>query len=378
VPSLADEFPLKEGLIYLNHAAVSPWPRRTAEAVKHFADENMRQGSFDYPQWMKTERELRGRLARLINVGSGGIALLKNTSEGLSLVAAGMDWQSGDNIVSTNQEFPSNRIVWESLKSQGVELRLADISGDDPEGALLDLADERTKLIAVSAVQYAAGLRMDLKRLGDFCHQQGIFFCVDAIQQLGALQFDARAVHADAVCADAHKWMLAPEGIALFYVSPAWREKLKLTQFGWHMVERAGDFDATDWQPAKSARRFEPGSPNMLGIYALSASLSLFEEVGMDAVEREVLARSGQLIELIDADDRLELVTPREPQRHAGIVTFQVRALDSEAHAALWRRLMGQGIMCANRAGGIRFSPHFYTPLAQLEEGIDRVLELAR
>jgi len=376
--SLQDEFPLNEGLIYLNHAAVSPWPKRTAAAVKAFADENVHQGSQNYPEWMRVERELRSRLGRLINAGSDEIALLKNTSEGLSMVAAGMEWRAGDNIVSTDQEFPSNRIVWESLKSKGVELRLADISGADPEGAMLELVDKRTKLIAVSAVQYATGLRMDLQRLGSFCREHDVFFCVDAIQSLGALKFDVQSIFADAITADAHKWMLGPEGIALFYVSPAWREKLKLTQFGWHMVERAGDFDAVEWLPAKSARRFEPGSPNMLGVYALNASLSLFEEIGMDVVEREVLSRSQKLIDLVDVNEQLELVTAREKKRHAGIVTFRVRALDSAGHANLYRELMQQGVMCANRAGGIRFSPHFHTPPVQLEEGIERVLELAR
>jgi len=374
-PDIRQEFPLAEKLIYLNHAAISPWPKRTADAVSSFADENMRQGSLNYPEWMKTERELRGRLQRLINAAStDDIALTKNTSEGLSLVACGLEWQPGDNIVATDQEFPSNRIVWESLQSQGVELRLADISGDDPEGAMIALADERTRLIAVSAVQYATGLRMDLARLGSFCKSCDIFFCVDAIQSLGAMSLDVQAIHADAVSADAHKWLLGPEGIALFYVSPQWRERLRLSQFGWHMVERAGDFDAPDWQPAKSARRFEPGSPNMLGIYAMNASLSLFEEVGMDIVEREVLARSQRLIDLVDTDEQLELVTPREEGRHAGIVTFRVSALDGEGHAGLYRRLMGQGILCANRAGGIRFSPHFHTPMEHLERALTAAL----
>ena len=371
-----DEFPLKEGLIYLNHAAVGVWPRRTADAVKAFAEENMVQGAADYPQWMKMERELRRRLQWLVNADSiDDIALLKNTSEGLSLIAYGLDWQPGDNVVSTDQEFPSNRIVWDSLKAKGVELRLADLSGDDPESAMLELVDEKTRLLATSSVQFATGLRMDLQRLGDACRERDIFFCVDAIQSLGALQFDVQSIHADAVIADAHKWMLGPEGLALFYISPRWRQQLKLNQFGWHMIERPGDFDTIKWEPAGSARRFEPGSPNMLGIHALNATLSLFEEVGMDEVEQGILIRSGRLIELIDANKRLELITPREQLRHAGIVTFRVQGLDREGHAALYRNLMTQGIICANRAGGIRFSPHFYTPLESLEQALRRLFD---
>jgi cysteine desulfurase/selenocysteine lyase len=362
------EFPLNEKLVYLNHAAVGVWPRRAAEAVKSFADENMRQGAADYPVWMKVERELRGRLKWLLNAESiDDIALLKNTSEGLSLIAYGLDWQAGDNIVSTNQEFPSNRIVWESLKAKGVELKLADISGDDPEGTMLQLVDENTRLIAVSSVQFGTGLKMDLVRLGEFCKERGIFFCVDAIQSLGALQFDAQAIHADAVVADAHKWMLGPEGIALFYVSPEWREKLALHQFGWHMVEQAGNFDAIDWSPASSARRFEPGSPNMLGIHALNASLSLFQDIGMDEVESKVLARSEMLMSQISECAELELITPNQTGRYAGIVTFRHKKLDNAGHAELYRRLMAARIICAHRAGGIRFAPHFYTDIEQFE-----------
>jgi len=359
---LAEEFPLRSNLVYLNHAAVGVWPRRTAEAVKAFAEENMRQGAADYPQWMKVERELRGRLKRFIGASSADdIALVKNTSEALSLIAYGLEWQPGDNIVSSNQEFPSNRIVWESLQGKGVELRLADISGDDPEAALLSICDERTRLLTISSVQYGTGLCMDLNRLGRFCHDHGILFCVDAIQSLGALQFDVEACHADFVVADGHKWMLGPEGLAVFYSGTEAREQLKLLQYGWHMVQRAGDFDASDWAPAAAARRFEPGSPNMLGIHALNASLSLFEDISMETVESLLLDRAGTLMRWVEENPDLELMTPVQSGRYAGIVTFRHCQLDPAGHADLYRRLMKAGIVCANRAGGIRLSPHFYT-----------------
>lgn len=356
-----NQFPLNDGLIYLNHAAVGVWPRRTAEAVKAFADENMRQGAADYPVWMRTERQLRGRLARLVNAAAtDDVALVKNTSEGLSLVAYGLEWQTGDNIVSTDQEFPSNRMVWESLSTQGVELRRADIAGDDPEDAIITLMDEKTRLLTVSSVQYATGLRLDLGRLGEACRARGILFCVDAIQSLGVLQFDALAVHADFVVADGHKWMLGPEGLALFYSTPAARDALRLTQYGWHMAEAMGDFDRTEWEPAKSARRFEPGSPNMPGIYALNASLSVLEDEGLAQVEQRVLSLAGMAMEAVLADAQLELITPSADGRHGGIVTFRCKGLDHEGHQSLWRYLMGHHVICAARGGGIRFSPHFY------------------
>jgi cysteine desulfurase/selenocysteine lyase len=373
------EFALDSDVLYLNHAAVAPWPRRTAAAVKAFAEQNHRRGSVDYAQWLKTERTLRHRAQRLINAGSADdIALVKNTSEGLSLVAYGLDWHDGDHIVSTNQEFPSNRIVWESLQGRGVALRCADLSGEDPEGAILAAMDDRTRLVSVSSVQYATGLRLDLVRLGTACRERGILFCVDAIQSLGALRFDAQACHADFVVADAHKWMLGPEGVALFFSRPEARAQLGLTQYGWHMVEHAGDFDRSEWQPAASARRFEPGSPNMLGIHAMEASLSLLEETGMEHVEAAVLARSSRLVEAVLAEPALELVTPRAPGRRAGIVTFRFRGRDSDFHARLYRQLVGHGVVCAHRGGGIRYSPHFHTGTDTIDEALRLALELAR
>jgi selenocysteine lyase/cysteine desulfurase len=359
---LTDEFPLKAGLVYLNHAAVGVWPRRTAAAVKAFAEENMLQGAADYPGWLAVERALRGRLQRLLHATSADdIALVKNTSEGLSLIACGLGWKAGDNIVCAAGEFPSNRIVWESLAGQGVELRQADVRVADPEAAMLALCDNRTRLLTVSSVQFGTGLRMDLQRLGEHCKSCGILFCVDAIQSLGALQLDVEACHADFVVADGHKWMLGPEGLALFYSRPGAREQLGLTQFGWHMVEHAGDFDRADWAPSKTARRFEPGSPNMVGIHALNASLSLLEDAGMAQVEAAVLSNAGRLITWADEQDELQLITPSEAGRYGGIVTFRHRELDLPGHARLYRMLMESGVICAHRAGGIRLSPHFYS-----------------
>lgn len=366
---LTEEFPLDEKIIYLNHAAVAPWPRRTVEAVEHFAHDNMIHGSLGYPHWLKTEQKLRDQLCTLINApSSDDIALVKNTSEALSFVAYGLDWKPGDNIVTSNQEFPSNRVVWESLADKGVELRQADLnSKESPEEALFSLVDKNTRLLTISSVQYGTGMRMALNRIGQFCSEHNILFCVDAIQSVGALQVDVQRCSIDFLAADGHKWMLGPEGLGVFYCRSRLRDKLKLSQFGWHMVEKAGDFDATEWQPAKSARRFECGSPNMLTIHALHASLSLLLEYGMEEVEKAVLANSDHLIKSLNAMDGIDLITPAEPERHGGIVTFRPTKLD---HNRLYDTLSEQGVFCALRGGGIRFSPHFYSSRTKLERAI--------
>ncbi|MDQ2696933.1 MAG: aminotransferase class V-fold PLP-dependent enzyme [Pseudomonadota bacterium] len=372
---MRDEFPQDHDLIYLNHAGIAPWPRRTAAAVQTFAEENAQRGALHYRRWQAVEGRLRERLRGLIGAASAAdIALLKNTSEGLSLVAYGLDWRAGDNVVLTDQEFPSNRIVWESLRRFGVEARVAALDGQGtPEQAIMDRADPRTRLIAVSSVQYASGLRMDLEALGAFAAGRGILLCVDAIQSLGVLPFDISAVRADFVVADGHKWLLAPEGVALFYCRPELREQLRLTQYGWHMVEDSGDFDSTHWTPAASARRFECGSPNSLGVHALEASLSLIQDIGVPRIARRVAELTALLMARIAACPELAAITPADPARRAGIVTFRHRRADPYD---LWQTLMQQRVVCACRGGGIRFSPHFYNTSEELERALDLAIRL--
>lgn len=366
----AREFPLVPDLVYLNHAAVAPWPQRTCDAVTAFAVENTSQGALHYPTWIQTEQELRLQAAQLLAANVEDIAFTKNTSEGLSIVAHGFPWQAGDNVVIPGGEFPSNRVVWQSLASLGVETREIDLSRvDDPEAALAQAMDRNTRLLSVSSVQFATGLRLNLLRLGEICASRGVAFCVDAIQGLGAVQHDVSAMKIDFLAADAHKWLLGPEGIALFYCRPEWRDRLALRQFGWHMLEHASDFDRRDWAPAGSARRFEPGSPNMLGINALKASFSLLLEVGLNTVEQRVMERARYLLERLKTLSHIELVTPQRHGTFAGIVTFRV---PTRHPGKLFAALQARNVVCAQRAGGIRFSPHFYTTLAALDEAVDR------
>lgn len=366
-------FDLDSELIYLNHAAVSPWPSRTVEAVRRFAQENGRYGAAHYPRWLEVEQATRGQLASLIGAAEREIALLKNTSEGLSVIAYGLDWQAGDNIVSIAQEFPSNRVVWESLQSQGVAVKLVDLNTtDSPEASLLALCDQHTRLIAVSSVQYATGLKLDLSRLGQYCRNHGILFCVDAIQSLGAVPFDVRENLADFVVADGHKWLLGPEGIALFYCRAEVRDRLSLKQYGWHMLEHAGDFDRVSWEVAHSAKRFECGSPNMLGIHALQASLAVIQDQGLDKIQRQIESLTCSIAEQVEQRG-FELLSPRQPSQRGGILTFRIPGLDNQA---VYRALMHDRVVCAFRGGGIRFSPHFYNTREEIDCAFERLASL--
>lgn len=363
------EFPQQDDLIYLNHAAVAPWPERTRRAVHAFADANCLVGARDYPQWLKVEHRLRERLARLIGgVDTDEIALLKNTSEGLSVIAQGLPWQSGDQVVISDQEFPSNRIPWQALASLGVEVIEVSLDGDDPERAIIEVLGDKTRLVSLSAVQYGTGLQMNMARIGQACRERDILFCVDAIQILGAQPFDAQAVCADFVVADGHKWMLGPEGLALFYCRQDLQSHLTLRQHGWHMIAQAGDYTQHDWTVADNARRFECGSPNMLGIHALEASLSLLEEEGMEGVAQALHERVEYLLEGLEKKGAIVLGSS-DPARRAGIVTFR---LPDELPTETFMRLKRGGVVCAERGGGVRFSPHFYTAFSV----IDRALAL--
>ncbi|MCP3753111.1 aminotransferase class V-fold PLP-dependent enzyme [Pseudomonas sp. SBB6] len=370
-----DEFEQAPGLRYLNHAAVAPWPKRASQAVSRFANENVLLGARDYPDWLAMEQRLRERLMRLTNAPStDDIALVKNTSEALSFVAFGIDWQAGDQIVISDEEFPSNRIVWEALADKGVSVIQVSLKGSDPEGDLLAACGPKVRLLAISAVQFASGLRLDLPRLGQGCRDREVLFCIDAIQQLGALPFDVQAYQCDFAMADGHKWLLGPEGLGVFYCRAEVRPLLKLSEYGWHMLEHMGDYTRSEWQPAHSARRFECGSPNMLGAAALEASLSLLEEVGMDRVAAELQERVQWLNEGLAAIPGVTLHNPQDPARRSGIVSFSIEGVEN---VQVYQQLKQQQVICIPRGPGVRFSPHFYTPKQIIEETLAIVRQIA-
>lgn len=368
---LQNQFPILRGAPYLNHAAVGPWPRCTTEAVQAFAEENMRQGSANFWEWVTRENELRHNLAQMTGAASeDDIALLKNTTEGISLVAWGLDWQDGENMLLPVGEFPSNRLPWLAQAERGVEVREIDIRGaEDAEAALIAAMDEKTRLLSVSSVQWSDGFRLKLDVLGSACRERGVLFFVDAIQQLGTLPIDVESSNIDFLAADAHKWLLAPEGIAVFYCRDTARRQLQLIQQGWHMFEKPWDFQRDDWTPASSAKRFEAGSPNSLGQAALHASTGLLLDYGIDRLAERVLANTGYLLAALAEIPGIRLSSREEPDRRSGIVSFRH---EQTPPAAIYRTLQKSGVSCAVRGESIRLSPHFY----QGENELNAFLEI--
>ena len=371
-PYRESEFPVTRRLLYLNHAGVSPIPARTAAAgaavLEMFRDE----GAFRPRRWLEILDEARGRFARLVGADPDEVAFVKNTSEGVSLVAAGFPWKEGDNVVTADVEFPSNVYPWKRLEARNVEVRMVRAAeGRVRKEDVSAACDGKTRLVALSSVEFGNGFRNDLSGIGEYCQRQGIFFFVDAIQSLGVIPMDVKAFGIDALAADGHKWLLAPEGAGGFYISRDVMEMIEPVLLGWHSVRNRFDFERYDLTLSPDARRFEPGTPNTAGVAAFGASLGLLLEVGVDRIwERVRRLTEGAIAKAVQAG--YEVLTPRHPEERSGIVTFRVPGADP---AALWKALMGRDAVAAARFGGIRISPHFYNTAEEIDRFFGIVAE---
>ncbi|HEX4499170.1 MAG TPA: aminotransferase class V-fold PLP-dependent enzyme, partial [Thermoanaerobaculia bacterium] len=316
------EFPVTRECVYLNHAGVGPLSRRAAERMAMLAATVSRSGDRLWADRMEEVERVRGLAARMLGAREAReVAFVENTSTALSLVAEGLDWKPGDNVVGAALEFPSNVYPWMSLAARGVEYRRAEErDGRIDPGELFALIDSRTRMVALSWVQYASGFRSDLERIGRACRELGILFVVDVIQGLGALGLDVEADFVDVAAASAHKWLLGPEGIALLYVSDRVVERLRPLRSGWRSVRdpfQWTDFDLT-W--GDGAKRFESGTLNVYGILALGGSLEVLLEIGAGEIEPRVLALANLAARGL-ANLDFKVVSSRHRQETSGIVT---------------------------------------------------------
>jgi selenocysteine lyase/cysteine desulfurase len=360
-------FPVTNNLVYFNHAAVGPLSARAAEAMAWHAHDQRDYGALHWRDWYAEHDALRKVASRMIGSRPDEIAVVKNTSEGLSFVAQGLRWKSGDNVITNALEFPSNMTPWRRLEERGVECRVAatpSVSDLEP------LIDPRTRLVTVSSVAFHNGFTADLSAIGELCAAKNVRFCVDAIQSVGVLPTDVRAAKIDFLAADGHKWMCGPEGAGLFFVAAERLDELDVLENGWTNIQRQGKFLGCpiDWQP--DSRRFEPGSPNTNGIYGLRAALTLLEEIGISAIAERALLLAGRLADGLESIG-WNVASPR-PIR-SPIVGATPPVVEK---SILWfhRKLEEQGIVCAPREGLLRFSPHFYND----EDEVDRVIEVLK
>ena len=360
-------FPVTRNVVYFNHAAVGPLSVRACEAMEKHARDQRDFGALHWRDWYAEYDRLRESAARMLGSRADEIAILKNTSEGLSFVAEGLRWREGENVVTTALEFPSNWTPWKRLERRGVECRVAELPTVE---AIEPLVDGRTRVVTVSSVAFHNGFVADLEAIGAFCASRNVRFCVDAIQSVGMLPIDVRAAKIDFLAADGHKWMCGPEGAALFYVAEERREELEVVESGWTNIDRKGKFLDAPVALLPDARRFEAGSLNTNGIYGLRAALDLLLETGMEAVAERAVRVASLLA------DRLESLgwTIHSPRPSRSAIVGTTPPPVEKSLRWLHAQLEDQGIVCAPREGMLRFSPHFYNS----EEEVDRVIEALR
>jgi len=358
------EFPVAEHYIYLDHAGVAPVSLRVMRAVETFLSESVQAGAFHYPKWAQQIVDIRRSCGELINAESDEIAFVKSTSHGLSIVAEGLDWKAGDNVLIFEKEFPSNIYPWLNLARKGVEVKfIPSCNGRILIDDIERLIDPKTRLIAISSVQFANGFRIDLVKVGEICRKKNVLFCVDAIQSLGLIPMDVKGYHIDFLSADAHKWLLGPEGIGIFYCRGELAEALHPPLIGWKSVQNDFDFDHVDFRLKTNALRFEEGSMNLMGIIGLGAAIGLLLEIGIPAIEKRVLDLGDLIIR--KADKRgYALLTPKSREERGGNITVSGKFDPVEMRDALREK----GIMVNCRGGGIRVSPHFYNTEEEIEK----------
>ena len=371
--SIRSLFPVTQNYIYVNHAAVSPLSTRVRDAMAWLVDDVTANGAVHWDDWCAMYDHARASAAQLVGARPHEIAFMRNTSDGVSAVANGLDWRGGDAVVTNNVEFPSNIYPWmRREKERGIKLRMAqERDGRIDPDELFSLIDDRTRVVALSWVQFSSGFRSDLRRIGKFCRERDIIFFVDAIQGLGGLKLDVASDYVDAFAADAHKYLLGPEGIALLYVSDRIVERIKPTVVGWMSVKHPEHHLDYDLSYREGALRFECGTLNTAGVYGLAAAIELLLEVGPEKIEGHLLGLSDYLAERLGAKG-YDVFGSRRLGETSAIVTCK-----HETHSAgsLYRVLCERNIITAPRAKRLRISPHFYNTREEVDELVNALPE---
>jgi selenocysteine lyase/cysteine desulfurase len=353
----------------MNHAAVAPLSTRVRDEMKRQLDDVTENGTVSYAEWCRAYERTRASAAQLVGSSPHEIAFMRNTSEAISTVANGIDWREGDNVVTCDVEFPSNVYPWLRLQyERGIRLKMArERDGRIEAQELLSLVDERTRVVTISWVQFASGFRSDLARIGEFCRERGVIFFVDAIQGLGGLKMDVERYRVDAFAADAHKYLLGPEGAALFYVSDRVIDRIKPTVVGWTSVKDYEDYLNYDLNYREGAPRFECGTLNTVGVYGLGAAIDLFLETGTEKIEEYLLGLSDYLAERLQSKG-YRVAGSRRRGETSPIVTCQH---DEHSPKKLYSLLRAKNIITAPRVERLRISPHLYNTKEEVEALVD-------
>ena len=361
-------FPIAPRYAYLDHAAIAPLSTPVRSTMEVFLG-RLTEEPFDLAHWERLRGQVRVRVAELLAVGPESIAFTKNTTSGLGLVAAGLDWEAGDNIVGVDREFPANIYPWMGLKRKGVELRLyRPEQGRIDLKALARLCDRRTRVVAISAVQFWSGFRTDLDALRTALKGHDALLVVDGIQAAGAMHLDLSSAPVDFLCAGAQKWLLGPIGVGFAYVGPRMLERLNPVTIGTDSVVRDEEYFQYDLTLKPDARRFEEAAPNYPGILGMGAAVNLLLRAGSRAVEEVVLRLADRLRDELPRRGYELVLKPALPSERSGIVSFRHPRM---VPAELQTRLREAGVIVSLRSDFLRASAHYYNS----DQDLDRLLE---
>lgn len=358
---------LSTGCLWLQHAGITPLCRRVRQqAVAAMAAFGLDPRGAYGELWQRATVGAREAVGALIGAPPEQIALVKNTSLGLSMVAIGFPYRAGQNLVTIAGEYPANRLAWRAAVPEGVTIRVVEPEPDGriPVDRVAAAVDHQTCLVAVSWVQYLNGFRIDLDALGEVCQRHGAYLVVDGVQGLGAIPIDLGPV--DALAAGGHKWLCGSEGAGFLYLSPRLLEVVRPFNVSWHStaerLDRPGAEIPTETgvPPLKpTAERFEEGTPNTYGSIMLAEAAEMLAEVGTATI----FARIGAWHDALAAELEprgYQITSSRRPAERSGILCLRHPSHDTND---LVRRLGEAGITAIRRAGSVRLSPHFYNTL---------------
>lgn len=365
-------FPAAQKYTYLNSAAVSPLPAVSADAVYSQLKDVSENGTINFADWVATKERARTMIAEMLCVRSEQIAFMRNTSDGFSTVANGMKWQKGDNIVTFEHEFPANFYAWRRIRDEfGVELRLcSEQNGRIDLDEFTALIDENTKLVSISAVQFASGFRADLLRIGEAARKVDALFAVDIIQGLGAMQFDLPASCVDVACGASHKWLFSPEGCGIIYLSDRARERIQPTLVGWISVADAWNFADYEQKFKPNALAWESGTGGASLFFGLEQSLKIISETGAKNIEKYLEELTDFLCELLAGKD-YEIVSSREKGEKSQIVCIKHR--NGLTSNELFKKLEGEKIIVSPRGDRLRIAPHLFNNREDIEKLIEHL-----
>ena len=355
---------LDKGIIYFNHASTGPLSAGVKDAIEKLLNDKNEGKIDDYNELIRIVGETKQLLGKMLNTQASRIAFTENTSIGLNILAQGIKWEKGDRIILKDVEFPANVYPFMNLKNKGVEIDFVKSkNGIVTANNIVKAIKPRTKLISVSYVQFLSGYRIDLEKLGKICREKGIIFSVDAIQGLGAINLDVEKCKVDFLSCGTQKWMLGMQGMAFIYVSKELQDKINAAFVGWLSVENAWDLLNYNFKLKKTANRFQPGTLNTVGIYALNASLKMFDEFGFENIEKQVLSNSKYFIDELDKAGYNPVLKNYDEKNLSGIISLKRNDVEE-----IFNYLSGKNIIGAVREGYLRFAHHFYNTIKEIDK----------